>query len=138
MGVFKSEIQLQNPVHPELRTLRVSALVDTGAMHLCLPEHIALQLALSELEKREVTLADGRKLLVPYMGPLLVSFETRRCFVGAMILGTEPLLGAIPMEDMDLIVDPRLRRLIINPDNPNFAGAIVKTAILPKAYSSVN
>src|SRR5258708_34472969 len=105
MGVFKSEITLRNPVHPELKPLKVTALVDTGALHLCLPEHIALQLELNELEKREVTLADGRKRLAPYVGPLEISFENRRCFVGAMVLGNEPLLGAIPLEDMDLIVD---------------------------------
>ena len=56
MGVFKSEITLRNPVQPTLKPVKVTALVDTGALHLCLPEHIALQLELKELEKREVTL----------------------------------------------------------------------------------
>src|SRR5713101_6584666 len=110
MGIFKSEITLSNPVHPELHSLKVSALVDTGALHLCLPEHMVLQLGLKELEKREVTLADGRKALASYVGPLEVTFEKRHCFVGAMILGDEPLLGAIPLEDMDLIIDPAKRR----------------------------
>ena len=123
MGVFKSEITLRNPVHPELKSLTVTALVDTGALHLCLPEHIALQLELNELEKREVTLADGRKRLAPYVGPLEITFENRRCFVGAMVLGNEPLLGAIPLEDMDLIVDPARRRLTVNPQNPNIPGS---------------
>jgi len=126
MGVFKSEIILRNPVLPELKSIAVMALVDTRALHLCLPEHIALQLELKELEKREVTLADGRKHLAPYMGPIEVSFEKRRCFVGAMILGDEPLLGAIPMEDMDLIIEPGRRRLIANPENPNIPGSLAK------------
>jgi len=126
MGVFKSEITLRNPVHPKLKSIIVSALVDAGALHLCLPEHIAMQLELKELEKREVTLADGRKHLAPYMGPIEVAFDRRRCFVGAMILGDEPLLGAIPMEDMDLIIDPARRRLIANPENPNIPGSLAK------------
>ncbi len=126
MGVFKSQITLRNPVHPKLKSLTVSALVDTGALHLCLPEHVALQLELRELEKREVTLADGKKHLAPYMGPIEVSFENRRCFVGAMILGDEPLLGAIPLEDMDLIIDPGKRRLTVNPENPNIPGSLAK------------
>jgi clan AA aspartic protease len=123
MGVFKSEITLSNPILPELKSLKVTALVDTGALHLCLPEHLVFQLGLKELEKREVTLADGRKFLASYVGPLEVSFENRRCFVGAMVLGTEPLLGAIPLEDMDLIVDPARRQLTVNPENPNIPGS---------------
>jgi clan AA aspartic protease len=129
MGIFRSQITLRNPVHPELKSLKVAALVDTGALHLCLPEHIALQLKLEELEKREVTLADGRKRLVPYVGPLEVAFEKRHCFVGAMVFGDEPLLGAIPLEDMDLIVDPARRCLIVNPENPNIPGASAKVLI---------
>ena len=109
--------------------MKVLALVDTGALHLCLPEHIALQLKLKELEKREVTLANGEKYLAPYVGPLEVSFEKRHCFVGAMVLGDEPLLGAIPLEDMDLIVDASKRRLMVNPENPNIPGSLAKIAI---------
>ena len=41
------------------------------------------------------------------MGPIEVSFANRRCFTGAMVLGNEVLLGAIPMEDMDLVLRPR-------------------------------
>src|ERR1041384_7315831 len=109
MGIFKSEITLRNPVHPELKSLKVSALVDTEALHLCIPEHMAFQLKLKELEKRGVILADGRKRLAAYVGPLEVSFEKRHCFVGAMVFGDEPLLGAIPLEAMDLVVDPARR-----------------------------
>lgn len=126
MGVFKTEITLRNPVHPKLHPVKVQALVDTGALHLCLPEHIAIQLELKSLEKREVTLADGKKALAPYVGPLEVSFEKRRCFVGAMVLGDEPLLGAIPLEDMDLVIDTARRRLVVNPENPNIPGSLAK------------
>jgi hypothetical protein len=41
-----------------------------GAMHLCIRVHVAIQLQLDELEKREVTIADGSRHLVPYAGPL--------------------------------------------------------------------
>lgn len=128
MGIFKSEITLRNPVRPKLGSVKVKALVDTGALHLCLPEHIAIQLQLNELEKREVTLANGKKQLAPYAGPLEVAFERRHCFVGAMILGDEPLLGAIPLEDMDLVVDAARRRLLANPENPNIPGSLAKAS----------
>ena len=102
MGLIRGTFQLLNPLREELAPLEVSALADTGAVHLCIPEHIALQLQLRELEKREVVLADGHRRSVPYMGPVELRFRNRRCFTGAMVLGNEVLLGAIPMEDMEI------------------------------------
>lgn len=124
MGLVQTRITLANPRRPELRPLEVDALADSGAVHLCIPEHVVLQLQLDELERREVTIADGSRRLVPYVGPLTVSFANRRCFVGAMVLGPQTLLGAIPMEDMDLVIRPGTREVAINPANPNFAGSI--------------
>ena len=95
MGLIRGTFQLLNPLRQELAPLEVSALADTGAVHLCIPEHVALQLQLQELEKREVVLADGHRRTVPYMGPVEVRFRNRRCFTGAMVLGNEVLLGAI-------------------------------------------
>jgi len=106
--------------------MTVKALVDSGALLFCLPEHIVLQLRLEELEKREVTLANGHRQAVPYVGPIQVRFANRRCFTGALVLGDEPLLGAVPMEDMDVVVDLARQRLIVNPENPNMAVAPVK------------
>ena len=64
--------------------------------------------------------------LVSYVGPVRVSFEKRSCFVGALVLGDEVLLGSVPMEDMDLVVIPSLQRLAVNPSFPNFPHAKVK------------
>ena len=113
------EIELLNPVHLELAPLMVRALADSGAVHLCIPEHVAIQLQLQELERREVVLADGRRRTVPYVGPVEVRFRNRRCFTGAMVLGDEVLLGAIPMEDMDLVLQPQLQKIDVNPASPN-------------------
>lgn len=55
MGLIRTEIDLSNPRSGELAPLKVRALVDTGAVTLCVPEHVAVQLDLAELEKREVT-----------------------------------------------------------------------------------
>lgn len=126
MGLVRAEITLANPVRRELEPVAVSALVDSGALHLCLPQHLALQLQLAQQSEREVTLADGQKRLVPYAGPVEVRFGNRRCFVGAMILGDEPLLGAIPMEDMDLVIHKARQELSVNPQNPNIAASVAK------------
>ena len=106
MSLIDPTAQLSNPSSPELQGLEVRALADSGAVHLCIPEHIAIQLQLRELEQREVILADGHRRTVPYMGPIEVRFANRRCFTGAMVLGDEVLLGAIPLTAMDLEIQP--------------------------------
>ncbi len=125
-SLIRGTFQLLNPLSQELAPLEVSALADTGAVHLCIPEHVALQLQLQELEKREVVLADGHRRTVPYMGPVEVRFRNRRCFTGAMVLGNEVLLGAIPMEDMDLVLQPQLQSIDVNPESPNIAVSLAK------------
>lgn len=126
MGYVRTDIELKNPRESQIDSLRTQALVDTGALMLCIPEHIKLQLKLEELEKREVTTADGKKQLVSYVGPVLLKFENRSCFVGALVMDDEVLLGAVPMEDMDLIISPAHKKVVVNPDSPNFPHALVK------------
>lgn len=126
MGLVYAELVLSNARDSKLAPISVNALVDTGALHLCIPEHIALQLSLDELERREVTLADGAKHIVPYVGPIKVQFGNRSCYTGAMMLGDDVLLGAIPIEDMDLVVLPSMRDVIANPQSPNIPASIAK------------
>jgi clan AA aspartic protease len=121
MGLVYAEIQLSNPVQPELHPIKIDALVDSGALHLCIPKHLALQLKLTTQEDREVTLADGSRQLIPYAGPVKVNFSNRTAFVGVMVMGDEVLLGAIPMEDMDVVIHPATRSLMVNPESPNIA-----------------
>jgi len=124
MGLVHAEIKLRNPRNGQ--EMNVTAMADSGSLLLCIPRHVAIQLQLDELEKREVTLADGSSQLVPYVGPVEVHFENRRCYTGALVLGDEPLLGAVPMEDMDVLIHPAIRKLIVNPNSPNIAVAPVK------------
>lgn len=126
MGLVYSEITLSNPVESKLQPLQVKCLADTGSTYLVLPQHIATQLQLKPLETREATTADGSSHTVPYAGPVRVTFDGRNCFVGALIMGDEVLLGAVPMEDMDLVVHPKLLKLTVNPDSPNIARGHVK------------
>jgi clan AA aspartic protease len=124
MGLAYARVKLANPRRPELAPLEVDALADTGSVHLCIPEHVAIQLNLEEVDRREVTLADGSRRTVPYMGPISLFVANRRGFAGAMVLGNQVLLGAIPREDMDLVVNPTTQQIIANPANPNIAGTI--------------
>jgi clan AA aspartic protease len=126
MGLVTATITLKNPRLPLLAAVDVEALADSAAVHLCIPEHVRLQLQLDEIDRKEVTLADGSRRLVPYVGPLELRFGGRIGFAGALVMGDQALLGAIPMEDMDLVVIPKTRMLAINPNNPNFATSIAK------------
>lgn len=126
MGHLFAEIGLSNPRRSELKPLVVQALVDTGALMLCIPEHVAVQLDLQTESLREVTVADGRSMKIPYVGPVKVIFEDRLCFVGALVMGDEVLLGAVPMEDMDLLLSPSRQTVIANPASPNIPHARVK------------
>ena len=101
-------------------------MADSGALHLCIPEHIQIQLQLEAIDHKEVSLADGSKKMVPYVGPIELHFKNRIGFAGALVMGDQVLLGAIPMEDMDLVVIPKTRTLDLNPDSPNIATSIVK------------
>ena len=125
MGLVNGNVLLKNPRLPELAPVDVVALADSGAVHLCIPEHVQIQLKLEAIDNKEVTLADGSKKLVPYVGPIEIRFKNRVGFAGALVMGDQVLLGAIPMEDMDLIIIPKTRTLDVNPDSPNIASSIV-------------
>jgi hypothetical protein len=66
---------------------------------------------------------------VPYVGPIKVGFQDRFCYVGALVLGDEVLLGAVPMEDMDLVLSPGRREITADPCSPNIPHARVKLAV---------
>ena len=126
MGLTYANLIIANPAKDELAPVHAIALVDSGALFLCIPAHIATQLKLKEYEQREVTIADGSRKLCSYVGPVHIKYANRQCLTGAMVLGDQVLLGAIPIEDMDLLIHPRTMALIPNPENPNIPGAIVK------------
>jgi len=121
-----ADVTLRNPRKSDLAPVKVAALADSGALHLCIPEHVRIQLELEEIDKKEATLADDSRRLLPYVGPIEIRFGNRVGFVGALVLGNQVLLGAIPMEDMDLVVIPSTRTLAVNPSSPNIATSVVK------------
>ena len=123
MGLVYADIELANARQDDLKPMSVRALVDSGAMHLCVPRAVALQLKLPVIDQRTVTYADGRSELVDYAGPIRVAFANRQCLVGALVTGEEALLGAIPMEDMDLVINPSRQTVTVNPAHPNIAAS---------------
>jgi clan AA aspartic protease len=125
VGLIHTEVKLTNP-HVPGAVITARALVDTGAVHLCIPEAVARQLGLVPERTRRVTFADGRSVEAPYAGPVHLEVADRTCFVGAMVFGDEILLGAIPMEDLDLLVDPA--RQVVVPRDPRGPASLAKEA----------
>ena len=107
----------------EVKRIRVNALVDTGSYMLCINENIWEQLQLTVVEQRKAQLADGSIVECDVVSPVETLFKNRRSVQSAMVLpgDSEPLLGAIPLEDMDVIIHPLRQELIVNPVHPYFA-----------------
>ncbi|HQU86567.1 MAG TPA: hypothetical protein PKY59_25775 [Pyrinomonadaceae bacterium] len=107
----------------KIKQVRVSALVDSGAYMLCINENVKAQLDLPLIEKQFSRLADETLLELEVVGPVEIRFENRSTTVRAIVLpgNSEVLLGAIPMEDMDVLIDPKRQKLVVNPEHPYVA-----------------
>jgi clan AA aspartic protease len=107
----------------QIRRVTVSAMVDSGATMLTIPAFICDQLQLRTSRTLEAELADGSSIPLEVVGPIEVRFQNRRTSVEALVVPsrTTVLLGAIPMEGMDVLIDPKRERLIVNPESPDVA-----------------
>jgi clan AA aspartic protease len=92
----------------EVRKDTVKAIADTGAMSLILTEELFQKLGLTQTGTIDANLADGRKLPCKVTSGVIINWQNRRTLVEAVVIpgATRVLLGAIPLEGMDLMVDP--------------------------------
>ncbi len=134
MGLVYAEIDLLNGGdvylqrkklvdEKEVKKVTINALVDSGAYMLTINENVRAQLDLPFIEKQFGRLADETLLELDVVGPVEVRFENRRTTVDAIVLpgNSEILLGSIPMEDMDVLIDPKQQKLVVNPAHPYVA-----------------
>lgn len=107
----------------QIKKEKVTALVDSGAYMMCINEHIKNQLDLMFIETKEAEMANGTITRIDVVGPLIVNFKNRTTSCNAMVLPgeSEVLLGAIPMEDMDVVLVPRLQTIDVNPNSKYMA-----------------
>lgn len=105
----------------QVRRVRLEALVDTGATQLVLPQDVVDQLGVFVRGHRKVRLADGTERPVPWVGPLLIEILGRQMVGEALVMpsGTTALIGQIPLENLDLVVDPKSREVRVNPASPD-------------------
>lgn len=131
MGEVKVELELENAAdremarrgyisEEEVRTAKIKALVDSGAVMLVLPQDLVEALGLREVGKVIVTYADERKEERPLAGVVTVRVGNRitslNCVVGPP--NSEPLLGQVVLETMDLLVDCVEQKLVPRPESP--------------------
>ena len=130
MGLIYADIELKSAgdcelvrrgykKQSELKIEKVRALVDSGAYMMCINEHIQNQLDLMYIGESEAELANGTIEKVNIVGPLIVNFKNRTTSCNAMVLPgeSEVLLGAIPMEDLDVVLVPKLQTIDVNPNS---------------------
>jgi len=104
----------------EVRSVEIEALVDTGATMLMLPADVVTALGLLPDGYRKVRYADGRVTEIPWVSGIRINILGRDTVTNALVadVGTTPLLGQIPLEELDLLVDPKSRELRVNPTSP--------------------
>lgn len=98
----------------EVRQMTIHAMVDTGSIMLCINDSIKNALGLPYFGKRRSQLANGIVIELEVVGPVVIRYLDRDCSTNAIVLpdDSEPLLGAIPMEEMDLYVHPSRNELL--------------------------
>ena len=132
MGLTYANIELQNAQdegqfrrgqigEDEIRQITIHAMVDTGLIMFCINKSVRQVLDVPIRSKRRSQLANGQILELEVVGPVIVRFLDRECSTNALILpdDQEYLLGAIPMEEMDLYVHPGRNELLpLHPEGP--------------------
>ena len=116
----------------DVKKCSVNALVDSGAVSLVINDSIAHQLDLQVQEQVDVELADGTHDKCDLVGPVEVRFKNRSTSCRALVLpgADEVLLGVIPLEAMDVMIDPCSQQLVVHPDRPYLAGMKCKSSCL--------
>jgi predicted aspartyl protease len=115
-------------LHSEIRQVTSKMLVDSGSYMMAINEETMIQLGLEPEEERTAQLADGSIIKLPIVSPIRVRFENRTATCSAMVLpgNTEMLLGAITIEEMDVLIHPQRNLLVVNPLHPYIAQLSLK------------
>ena len=105
----------------KIRTMEINAMADSGAIRLSINEVIKKQLGLRVRQQLNISLADGTKRTLDVAGPIRLKFGDRDCITDAFVLpnNEEALIGAVPMELMDLVIVPSENKLMYNPLHPD-------------------
>jgi clan AA aspartic protease len=139
MGITYAEVELvsvedlfllrRNHISDDqVKRLKVLALVDSGASMMAVTESLKRLLDLPKVDEMQAELGDGSIVQLEVVGPVEVRFQNRRTIVNAMVVpdNGDVLLGAIPMQGLDVLIDPKQEQLIVNPESPDIARMLLK------------
>ena len=114
MGTVHAEITLKNVKDEAIAPETVTAVVDTGAMSLVITEELRQKLGLGVVGEKIARIANGQRVSCDLTEAVEIRWKNRISILSAVVIpGTEAvLLGAIPLEDMDLIVNPVTQELV--------------------------
>jgi clan AA aspartic protease len=139
MGFIYADIEIINTLdlgmaqrgfigNNEIKKMHVSILVDTGSYMLAINERMQEYLQIPVVDKRKARLANDESTMCNIVGPVDIRFKNRSTTCRAMVLpgNSEPLLGSIPLEDLDVVINPLKQELTVNPDSPDMATTILK------------
>ena len=105
----------------EVRRVRIAAVADTGAVMLALPKDVVERLGIEEVGRINTTFADGRRGELPVAGGLTIHIGDRWTIARCIVLpqGSDPLIGQVIMEELDLIADCLNQTLAPRPESPD-------------------
>ena len=132
MGLTYANIELRNAGdiemvrrgyigEDEIRQMTIHTMVDTGSIMLCINDGIKNALGLPYFGKRRSQLANGMVVELEVVGPVIVRYLDRDCSTNAIVLPDDsaPLLGTIPIDEMDLYVHLSRNELLpVHPEGP--------------------
>jgi len=112
----------------EIKRMNVNMLVDSGAYMMAINEAIQEYMQLPLQGRKRSVMADGSVIELDFVGPINIIFKNRSSVCRAVVLpgNSEPLMGSIPMEEMDVLIDPKRNELIVNPEHPDMAQLSLK------------
>jgi|SRR5882724_1943430 len=132
MGFVYAEIELRNAIdyanakkhligEEEIKSITVNMLIDSGSYMLAINENIQEYLQIPVVGRKDFQMANGTWVSCNLVSPIDIKFKNRETTCRAVVLpgDSEPLMGSVPMEDLDVIILPKLQLLVVNPESPD-------------------
>ena len=135
MGKVVEKVKLTSLFEPE-KSVEVDAIIDTGATMVVLPQDVIEELGLRKIGERKVRYANNQIQIKSVYRGVILELKGRDGIFDVLgeVEGSEPLVGQIVLEALDLIVDPITKTVIPNPRSPDMP---MTEILMATAYNSV-
>lgn len=119
MGKVIEKVKVTNLLD-QSKTVEIEAVIDTGATMVVLPQNIVDELDLREVREVKVKYANNKIETKSVYRAVIIEIKGREGTFDVLAeeKGSQPLIGQVVLEVLDLVVDPKTRSLIPNPRSP--------------------